>query len=70
MACEKCWADAYGLMMIGVVESQSEGYRQLLFERVNNQCSPEDVCGVGTTEMHTIHPDDVECACGKFKRKD
>ena len=68
MACEKCWADAYGLMLSGEVESQAEGYRKLLADRVNNQCTPAQVCGVGTTEMHTIHPDDFECACGLKKR--
>jgi hypothetical protein len=68
MACEKCWSDAFGLMMSGTFESQSEAYRRLLAERVGgNECSPEEVCGVGTTEMHTIHAGANSCACGKMR---
>ncbi len=38
-ACEKCWSDAYGLMMCNPEKSQSEHYHDLIKKRENNPCS-------------------------------
>lgn len=43
-ACEKCWEDAYN-MMIATGKSQSECYKILLEERKDNPCSPEEQAG-------------------------
>jgi len=67
MACEKCWADAYTVSYYGC-ESQANIYQRLLDERWDKPCTPEEMCGVGTTEMHTIHRGDTQCACGKEKK--
>lgn len=65
MACEKCWSDAFGLMMSGRFDSQAEAYEKLGSLRVGeHRCSPEEICGVGTTELHTIHYGKTQCACG------
>ena len=44
VACEKCWSDARKLMFhtgIDIVEA----YHELLKERENNPCSPEEQAG-------------------------
>jgi len=40
-ACEKCWGDAY-LRSKSSHRSQTECYRELLEERRDNPCSPEE----------------------------
>lgn len=39
--CEKCWGDAY-LRMLSNGKSQAENYRELLEERKNSPCKPEE----------------------------
>lgn len=67
MACEKCWSDAFVIFRYGNHESQSDAYQELL-KRVEaglrKKCTPEEQCGVGTTEMHTISGWETSCACG------
>jgi hypothetical protein len=43
-ACEKCRSDAY-LRAYGSGKSQSECYRELLEERKDNPCSPQEQAG-------------------------
>ena len=46
MACEKCWGDAYIRMMVDdPTKSQADHYRDLLEERKNNPCTPEEQRG-------------------------
>jgi hypothetical protein len=42
--CEKCWADAY-IRMRETGRSQGECYRELLEERKDNPCTPEEQAG-------------------------
>jgi len=44
-SCEKCWSDAYRLMMSGGFESQTDAYRHLLSERANNPCGNKEQAG-------------------------
>ena len=44
MACEKCWADAY-MRMRETGRGQAECYRELLEERKDNPCTPEQELG-------------------------
>ncbi len=43
-ACEKCWNDAY-MQTVGTCKSQTERYRELLEERKNKPCTPEQQSG-------------------------
>jgi len=43
-ACEKCWEDAYK-MMLRTGKPQAECYSILLKERKNNPCSPKEQAG-------------------------
>ena len=45
MTCEKCWSDAYGRMRANPSKSQAEHYHDLLEERKDNPCSPEEQAG-------------------------
>lgn len=40
MACEKCWEDAYMRMRVNG-RSQGENYEELLEERKDSPCSPD-----------------------------
>jgi len=40
--CEKCWGDAYMRMLSEPTKSQSEHYYDLLQERKDNPCTPEE----------------------------
>lgn len=44
-ACEKCWRDAYKRMRDQPSKSQSEHYMDLLEERKDNPCTPEEQRG-------------------------
>ena len=44
-SCEKCWGDAFMRAVLDVSKSQSEHYMDILRERENNQCSPEEQAG-------------------------
>lgn len=46
MACEKCWGDAYfRYRFVDPGKSQSEHYRELLEERRDKPCTPEEQRG-------------------------
>ncbi len=62
MACEKCWGDAGARVFING-GSQAEHYADIIKERGENPCTPEEQCG----DLHTIikwkhRPD--SCVCG------
>lgn len=42
--CEKCWSDAYLFAALRGI-SQAEAYRELLSERREHPCSPEEQAG-------------------------
>ena len=42
--CERCWADAFRMAM-ATGKSQPDCYLELLEERKDNPCSPEDQRG-------------------------
>jgi len=42
--CEKCWADAYR-RSYGTSKSQTDCYYELLEERKDNPCSPDEQSG-------------------------
>ena len=42
--CEKCWADAYLRAMVSG-QPQSQHYRELLNERKDRPCSPQEQAG-------------------------
>lgn len=43
-ACEKCWGDAY-LRSLGCGKSQAECYEEILKERDDDPCTPEQQAG-------------------------
>lgn len=45
MACEKCWGDAYMRSLFNG-KSQAENYAELLVERKDSPCTPEQQAGV------------------------
>lgn len=50
MVCEKCWGDAYfRYRFVDSGKSQSEHYRELLEERKDNPCTPEEQDVTDTT---------------------
>jgi len=58
-ACEKCWGDAYKRMITTGLD-QAECYKQILFERREEPCSPEEQAGEGATKCpkckkYTMH---------------
>ena len=46
MACEKCWADAWLRQLSKPEKTQAEHYADLLKERKDNPCTPEEESGV------------------------
>ena len=59
-ACEKCWGDAYDYGH----GDQSARYNELIAERLDNPCTPEQQCG----EMHLVlkwKDGGMRCRCGK-----
>lgn len=45
MACEKCWGDAYLRSLSQPEKTQAEHYGDLLSERKDNPCTPEQQRG-------------------------
>lgn len=46
MACEKCWGDAYMRHLDFPGKTQSDHYHDLLIERKDNPCTPEQEAGL------------------------
>ena len=42
--CEKCWNDAFRRLMVygGTDKTQADFYRELIKERADNPCSPDE----------------------------
>lgn len=45
-ACEKCWADAHLRMQANPMKAQVDHYHDLLKERRETPCSPDEQKGV------------------------
>ena len=43
--CEKCWGDAWLRAYTSIGKTQSECYRELLRERKNTPCTPQEQAG-------------------------
>jgi hypothetical protein len=49
-ACEKCWGDAYLRTLSDPSKEQYEHYRDLIAERKDNPCTPEQQAGTDRSE--------------------
>ena len=47
-SCEKCWADAY-TRAFGTGKTQTEAYQELIEERKDDHCTPEEQAGYDAT---------------------
>ena len=56
--CEKCWADAYLRHVHNPHKSQAEHYQDLLFERRDNWCTPEEQNGETLSEENGYNEDE------------
>ena len=62
-ACEKCWRDAASRERSDTSKTQGEHYRDLIHERQDSPCTPEEQCG----ELHLIfdwESGPPRCRCG------
>lgn len=50
VSCEKCWSDAYWMTHSNPIKGQCEQYQDLVLERKNNPCTPEQQAGSDATE--------------------
>jgi len=48
-SCEKCWGDAYTRTHTNPMKSQTEHYQELINERKDNPCTPEQQAGHDAT---------------------
>jgi len=48
-SCEKCWGDAYTRTHTNPTKSQAEHYQDLINERKENPCTPEQQAGHDAT---------------------
>lgn len=69
-SCEKCWGDAYMRSRENPMKAQAAHYMELIAERAENPCTPEDQAGKNAKvcqrcKRKTIHQyAKVCCACG------
>jgi len=69
-SCEKCWGDAYFRSIANPMKSQAEHYGELIEERAENPCTPEEQGGECATKCPAckriaVHQyAKVCCACG------
>jgi len=62
--CEKCWSDA-GMRTALCGGSQTDHYHDLLKERRNDPCSPEEQCGeLHTYSIYVRNDGKKQCVCG------
>ena len=69
--CEKCWSDSY-LFSYGTDISQTEKYHELLKERKDNPCTPEEQAGLDAEncpkcKRKTMHQYAKVCVICNFK---
>ena len=48
-SCEKCWGDAYMRTHTNPMKDQAEHYQDLINERKENPCTPEEQAGYDAT---------------------
>ena len=59
-ACEKCWADAGARALAQPTKSQAEHYRDVLWERRDAPCTPEEQRGERKEEPMPTDPTPTE----------
>jgi len=52
MACEKCWADAFSRWMSNPEKDQAAHYADLIAERKDHPCTPEEQAGQRWPDLH------------------
>lgn len=65
-SCEKCWGEAYRLELANPTVSQAEHYQNLIEERQDNPCTPEQQAGEDADicprcKRKTIHQHTKKC---------
>ncbi len=65
-SCEKCWSDAYMLTFENPRKNHSDHYQDLIKQRLNNPCTPEEQAGIDGTicskcGRKTVHQYTREC---------
>jgi hypothetical protein len=65
-SCEKCWSDAYARTFENPRKSHSDHYSNLIKERLNNPCTPEEQAGIDATictkcDRKTVHQYTRKC---------
>ncbi len=69
-SCEKCWSDSYMRIDTDPMKSQTEHYHELIEERKEHPCTPEQQAGEDAKECiickrKTIHQYAKRCTkCG------
>lgn len=72
-SCEKCWGDAYTRTHTNPRKSQAEHYHDLIEERKDNPCTPEQQAGhdaeicpkCGKKAIHQIIKECMNCGLTK-----
>mgnify|MGYP003405464791 len=73
-SCEKCWTDAYFRVFENPMKSQAQHYQDLIDEREDTPCSPEDQAGIDAgicskCSKKTVHQHaKVCCNCGSNEK--
>lgn len=73
-ACEKCWNDAFDRSLY-TSKGQAEWYRELLNERKDDPCTPEEQAGRGAKlcpecNRYTIHQYAKVCMICNYENKE
>lgn len=74
-SCEKCWSDAYMMKYSDPMKGQTEHYQDLIEERKDNPCTPEQQAGEDAKKCPecggiTIHQYAKLCmSCGAIESK-
>ena len=73
-SCEKCWEDSYMRTHADPMKSQTEHYHDLITERKDNPCTPEEQAGIDAMicpkcNKKTIHPYVKQCLICGYKNK-
>lgn len=71
-SCEKCWSDAYVRSIENPMKTQTEHYQDLLKERIEYRCTPEQQAGISADfcpkcKRNTLHQHTKRCViCSYF----
>lgn len=52
--CERCWADAYMRLMAQPMKTQAQCYEELIEERRDTPCTPQEQAGSWWCELHQM----------------